>query len=120
MRFKLQLILEMDEPEKNDVTLDIATFEKDFTRPEHIGLSINEAKNILRNLQKNVVEEQINNSLQSHSHCSQCQALLRTKDNKRIKYRTLYGTLDVKNPRYYLCKCQGSTRQSVTPLCQIC
>ena len=116
MRFKLQLILEMDKPEKNDVTLDIATFDKDFTRPEHIGLSINEAKNILQNLQKNVVEEQINKSLQSHSHCSQCQAPLRTKENRGIKYRTLYGTLDVKNPRYYLCKCQGSPRQSVTPL----
>lgn len=24
--------------------------------------------------------------------------------------------MDVKNPRYYLCKCQGSVRQSFTPL----
>ena len=55
MRFKLQLVLERDEPEKKDITLDIATFDKDFTRPEHIGLSISDAKNILQNLQKNVV-----------------------------------------------------------------
>jgi len=116
MRFKLQLILEMDKPEKSSITLDIATFDKDFTRPEHIGLSIAEAKNILQNLQKTVVEEQINKSLQSHSHCSQCQSSLRIKDGRRVKYRTLYGTLDVKNPRYYLCKCQGSARQSFTPL----
>lgn len=63
MRFKLQLILEMDKPEKKSMTLDIATFDKDFTQPEHIGLSIAEAKNILQNLQKTVIEEQINKSL---------------------------------------------------------
>ncbi len=59
MRFKLQLVLERDEPEKKDVTLDLVSFDKDFTRSEHIGLSLAEAKNIMQNLKKNIVEEQV-------------------------------------------------------------
>ena len=35
------------------------------------------------------------------------QLSLRIKDGRRVKYRTLYGALDVKNPRNYLCKCHG-------------
>jgi len=37
MRFRLQLILE--ESEKDDVLLDSITFDKDFTRPENMGLA---------------------------------------------------------------------------------
>ena len=118
IRFKLKLVQEIDGIE-NDMAIDIATFDKDCRRPEHIGLNVTEAKNILRNLQTNVVETQINKAIQEHGHCNVCQAPLIRKDSRKIKYRTLYGTLDVENPRYYLCECQserGLSKKSVTPL----
>lgn len=105
----------MDEEEKDDIMIDIAAFDKGCTGPEHIGLSIAEAKTILQNIQKNVIENQINESLEAYACCDVCQATLNTKDNRKIKFRTLYGTVDVKNPRYYACKCRG-IKQIITPL----
>ena len=115
MRFKLQLVLEMAD-ESTNIATDICTFDKDFTSPEHIGLNTDESKNILQNLQQHIVTQQIDKFLESHSCCDICKMPLNTKDNRTIKYRTLYGTLDVKNPRYYLCKCHGEIKQSITPL----
>jgi hypothetical protein len=115
MRCTIKLLIETDEEEKDDIMLDIATFDKECTGPEHIGLSIAEAKTVLQNIQKNVIENQINESLEAYACCDVCQAPLKTKDNRKIKFRTLYGTVDVKNPRYYACKCQG-VKQVITPL----
>lgn len=105
----------MDEEKKDNIMLDIATFDKRCSAPEHIGLSIAEAKTVLQNIQKNVIENQINESLEAYAYCGVCQATLNTKDNRKIKFRTLYGTVDIKNPRYYTCKCQG-IKQTITPL----
>jgi len=116
MRFRLQLILESDDQGSNNTILDIAAFDKEYTRSEHIGLSINESKIILKNLQQNIIAEQISKFLKLHRCCEICKASLKTKDNRTIKYRTLYGTMDVQNPRYYLCKCQRTTKQVVAPL----
>ena len=85
IRFKLKLVQEIDGVE-NSTAVDIATFDKDFTQPEHIGLSVTESKNILQSLQNNIVEIQINKSIQDHTHCSECQAPLRMKDTRRKKY----------------------------------
>jgi hypothetical protein len=115
MRCTVKLLIEMDEAEKEDILLDIATFDKGCTRPEHIGLSIAEVKIILQNMQKNIIDNQFNESLEAHSCCDVCQAPLKVKDNRKVKYRTLYGTVDNKNPRYYSCKCLG-IKQIITPL----
>ena len=108
----------MDEEDKDDIMLDIATFDKRCTRPEHIGLSIAEAKTVLQNIQKDIIEHQINESLETYSCCNVCRVPLKTKSNREIKFRTLYGTVDVKNPRYYACKCQG-IKQIITPLADL-
>lgn len=116
MNFKIQLIVEGKE-----TALDIASLEKELNGPETLGLSLSEAKNILQNLQQEIVGNQIEKALEKHAKCPDCKRSLSLKDRRTVKYRTLYGTLNVQNPRYYLCrKCHKSNSKIfLTPLADL-
>ncbi|MBY0282101.1 MAG: hypothetical protein K2W94_08115 [Alphaproteobacteria bacterium] len=52
MRFKLQVVLEEDEPGKEGITLDVGTFEKTLTSPNDLRLSGVDTEHILKRLRK--------------------------------------------------------------------
>ena len=54
MRVKVQLVIQADDS-GSDTTHDIAIFEKDCQRIEQLGLSLAEAKQLLTQLQQQVV-----------------------------------------------------------------
>ena len=58
MKFKLQLVCELAENEAIS-TEDIFSFEKEFDPFESIGMSLSESKDILKSLQQNIIEKQL-------------------------------------------------------------
>jgi hypothetical protein len=66
MRVKLQLVLCSDEGHEETVT-DIVSLKKDCHRVEHLGLTLAESKQLLKLIQKKLLQEQIDGYLGSVS-----------------------------------------------------
>ena len=70
MEFKVQLVISEGESER--VVEDIVTLEKEFDSLEDLGLTIEEAKGILRTLQQRIVNQQTAVFNREHRDCRQC------------------------------------------------
>src|SRR5215831_9440054 len=91
LRFKLQLVVMADD---NQVCIDdVVVLDKQHEQLEHIGLSLDEAKALLLELQRQVVTRQIAAFLATRATCSICSRPRGIKDHKTIVFRTLFGNL---------------------------
>jgi hypothetical protein len=114
MNFKLMLVLESSDGAEV-VTHDIAKFTKTFSNIEHLGLSISESKALLNNLQTKMVTHQIDHYLHNNNACNTCSASYRIKEYRDVNVRTIFGTVNVKSPRFKSCNCDKS-KQTFSPL----
>ena len=71
MRVKLQLVIYHDDGHEETVT-DVITLNKNNQRLEHLGLSLAESKQLLGTLQRHLLQQQVNTSLDTHSTCPDC------------------------------------------------
>ncbi len=94
----------------------IAEFDKGFECAAEIGLSIEDSKGLLLNLQQEIVTAQAQAFCEAHSTCSCCGRRLRRKGSKSVQYRTVFGDIPVDSPRFYHCACQPHTAQTFSPL----
>ena len=62
MRVKLQLVLCSDDGQEETVT-DLITLKKDHQRVEHLGLTLAEAKQLLKTIQQRVLQRQVDTFL---------------------------------------------------------
>jgi hypothetical protein len=81
-----------------------------------IGLSLQDAQAMTGAIQRATVEAQAREVIDRGSTCRACQQRLRRNGEHRVGYRTPFGRLDFDSPRFYRCRCQTHTRQSVSPL----
>jgi hypothetical protein len=102
MRVKLQLVMCDDEGHETTVT-DVVTLKKDTTRLEHLGLTLKEAKQLLKTIQKKLLEQQIDRFLATQSQCPDCGATLKAKSYTHRSFRTLFGTFKLPSPRLVHC-----------------
>ena len=79
MRVKVQLVIQADDGGP-DTTHDLAIFEKDCQRIEQLGLSLAEAKQLLTQLQQQLVARQAIAFVAMRSQCEACGAPLRRKE----------------------------------------
>ena len=96
---------------ENDVISieDILTFEKEFDSFKCIGMSLSESKDILKSLQKNIIEKQLGAFIK-RKHLQK----LRKKGNYEVKLKTLFGDISFKSPRYY--SPEGAEQRTYSPL----
>src|SRR5918996_5412324 len=115
MRVKLQLVLCNDDGREETVT-DIVSLKKDCHRVEHLGLTLGESKQLLKLIQKKLLQEQIDRYLKTHSQCPDCGALLKAKNYTTRSFRTLFGTFTLPSPRLRHCTCKRRKTASFRPL----
>ena len=108
MKFKLQLVCEHPE-NKVIITENIFSFDKEFDAFESIGMTLGESKDLLKNLQKSVIEKQLEAFIKSKNLQK-----LRKKGSYMVKLKTLFGDLSFKSPRFY--SLEGSEKQTFSPL----
>ena len=118
MRRKVQLVIQADDSGP-DTTHDIAIFEKDCQRIEQLGLSLAEAKQLLTQLQQQLVARQAITFVAMRSQCAACGAPLRRKEETTRGLRTLFGTVLLTSPRFYRCRCQPRTTLTFRPLTEL-
>jgi hypothetical protein len=115
MRVKLQLVICHDEGHEETVT-DVITFNKNNKRIEHLGLSLAESKQLLSTLQRQILQQQVNTFLDTHSTCPDCGTPLDLKARGSKSFRTLFGTFKFYSPRLKHCDCKRRKTASFRPL----
>lgn len=116
--FKLQLVTKSADGRTSSVA-EIATICRPAQSIENVGMTLEESKDVLRQLQRAIVEEQIATFVRSRSACSGCGRALGKKGMHQIVYRTLFGKLELDSPRLHQCKCQPSGPRSFSPLSEL-
>jgi hypothetical protein len=81
--------------------------EKEFSRlaKGEIGLTLSDGKAIMACLQQLVVRQQCEAYVLTSRYCADCQTFRRIKDYGKRKIRTIYGRVEVSNPRIMNCHC---------------
>jgi hypothetical protein len=118
MRFRVQLVIERDNGTP-DVVEEIGVFQRGQLRAENLGLTLAEARELLRGLQQAVVTEQTAEFAEKQTHCPSCGARRGRKGQHDIVFRTAFGKLSLQSPRYYQCGCIPTSAKSVSPLAEI-
>ena len=104
MKFRVQLVIEGDN-DRPDVVEEIGIFQRGELRVENLGLTLAEARQLLRGLQEAVVTEQTAEFAEGQTHCPSCGTLRARKGEHEIVFRTAFGKLHLHSPRYYQCRC---------------
>lgn len=102
-------------------TIDLLTMERDELQAGNLGFSLAEAKLLLANGQKTLVDAQAAMHAQTRQ-CDICGEPLRRKGRGAIVARTLFGKIPVDSPRFYRCACSAgdvSSRASFSPLAEL-
>jgi hypothetical protein len=69
-----------------------------------IGLRLSDGKTIMACLQQFVVKQQCEAYVLTRRYCADCRTFRRIKDYGRRKIRTVYGRVEVDNPRIMNCQ----------------
>src|SRR5712692_9942596 len=80
-------------------------------RPETLGLKLDEAKEILAEIQTVLVTAQATRFQERHSSCPDCRTPYQKNGTHQLTFRTLFGTIKLASQRFYTCSCQ----QAKTP-----
>jgi hypothetical protein len=122
MTFKVQVIVSDEtKPTDGGLCCDVATLERTHLSAETLGLLLEEGKTVLKRLQEVMVEKQLEGYLQHSRVCPDCQKPRRCKGYHQATFRTVFGKLRVKSPRWHHCNCQNQTKttQTFSPLAQL-
>jgi hypothetical protein len=121
MQLKIQVVIETETNQgKHQLVEEVACVERTELLPQTLGLKLEEAKEIVAAVQKVMTAQQVEEYLAQHSHCPACEVEFVHKDNQPLVWRSLFGKLSMKSPRYFSCACQGTpTTKTFRPLAQL-
>ncbi|MCP3711800.1 ISKra4 family transposase [Paraburkholderia sp. CNPSo 3274] len=115
MQISVQIVVQTDVDEQPSVT-EIAHFEREGFDAGSLGLHLDEAKALLGQLQRSMIDAQAAESIARMSVCPECGLPLTVKGHHRLVYRSVFGRLSIDSPRYYQCRCSGAGPRSLSPL----
>jgi hypothetical protein len=95
---------------------EVLRFDKTDDRLEAIGLSLDEAKTLLEQVQQRLVATQVATYMSRHRCCAACGGTLRSKGPGRIRFRTAFGIVPLPSPRFHRCGCQPMDAKTFSPL----
>ncbi|OLE96375.1 MAG: hypothetical protein AUG75_21270, partial [Cyanobacteria bacterium 13_1_20CM_4_61_6] len=115
MKFRVQLVVCTAEGQA-ETSYEVAELEKDYQQIEQLGLTLAEAKHLLKQLQQHLVEQQAAAFVLRRSQCPACGLPFQIKERTTRTVHTLFGTLTLPSPRFFHCRCQTSQATTFRPL----
>ena len=112
MKVTVQLVIESENGSTKKVSSVGEWQRNEPLQPSNLGLALAESKELLKNIQQTLVEEQINQYQQVQSRCKKCDRQLKRKGTHSLTYRTLFGTLKLNSPRLFHCDCKKTEQKS--------
>lgn len=97
-------------------TEELMSLQKSGDALNDIGLSVSESKQLLRAVQKSLVQQQADEYIHQNIRCPHGLTKRRIKGQQKIQYRTLFGVIPVSGLRVYRCRCEESTTKTVSLL----
>ena len=88
-------------------------------RRELIGLTLEEGKHLLAALQVHLVQAQAENHSRRRRRCQRCGAQRPLKDQRSRRLVSLFGTVEVRAPRFTPCRCAVTCRRTLNPIAEI-
>jgi len=85
-------------------------------RLETLGLTLEESKQVLQELQRMMIGQQVEAYLDEQRACPDCGKQRHIKQSGTAPFRTLFGLIVVPNPRWQQCECQIHTSKTFRPL----
>jgi DNA-directed RNA polymerase subunit RPC12/RpoP len=114
MHFRIQLIVVVDDGHEH--VQEIADVPRGEASLETLGLTLAESKGLLARLQQSMVTQQVATYLNQQRACPHCGHRRPLKERDTAPFRTLFGRVDVPNPRWLHCACQPQQERSFRPL----
>jgi hypothetical protein len=84
-----------------------------------LGLTQAQAKQLLAELQRHLVQAQTEEYCRSQRRCPRCGAQRPLKDRRPRQLRSLFGVVIVRAPRFAPCRCSVTHRQTLSPVGEI-
>ena len=104
MKFELILAVDSGDGEITNVPLAQMT-RPDVSELATLGLSLCESKQLLAQLQHEIVIRQFEATTQQRRHCGQCGTKRAIKDFHGARFRSLFGDVELRVPRLRKCQC---------------
>jgi hypothetical protein len=87
--------------------------------PETIGLTLTEGKQTLAGLQHHLVQAQAEDHCRERRRCSRCGPQRPVKDTRTRRLLSLFGTVEVRAPRFAPCRCAVTCRRTLSPVTEL-
>ena len=87
--------------------------------PRMIGLTLAEGKHMLAAVQRHLVEAQTEDHCRRRRRCQRCGMPRPLKDLRSRRLVSLFGTVDVRAPRFTPCRCAVTCRRTLSPVGEI-
>jgi hypothetical protein len=118
IKLRVQLIIESDSGE-TEVVQEVSKLERGSLRPEDLGLTLSEAKELLQEVQKAMITHQTTVCGQQIS-CPECERIRSHQGKHQIVFRALFGKLRLDSPRLYHCGCcSKEEHRSFSPFAEL-
>src|ERR1700688_4235634 len=87
--------------------------------PQMIGLTLEEGRHLLAMLQVHLVQAQAEDHSRRRRRCQRCGAQRPVKDQRSRRLVSLFGTVEVRMPRFTPCRCAVTCRRTLNPAAEI-
>ena len=94
----------------------VLTIERRELAMETLGMNLSESKALLACVQDFVVAQQVREDLEQRRACPDCRRRYTSKDSGSTSVSTLFGRVEVPNPRWNRCACQTEGPQTFRPM----
>ena len=94
----------------------VLTIERRELAMETLGMNLSESKTLLACVQDFVVAQQVREDLEQRRACPDCRRRYTSKDSGSTSVSTLFGRVEVPNPRWNRCACQTEGPQTFRPM----
>ena len=116
MKFLIHLIAES---EVGQHVQEIACLERKEHRLEDVGLTLREAKKLLGAIQQRMVEQQVEEYLETQRSCPHCGRARGLKGSHTVTFQTLFGNLELCSPPWNHCGCRPNPAKTFSPLLEL-
>lgn len=114
MQFRIEVITVAEDG--TECRQEVGTLTRTAATLETVGLTLAESKHVLQELQQVVVERQVDTYLDQQRACPACGKQRPLKASATAPFRTLFGRVAVRNPRWEQCACQSHAEKALRPL----
>lgn len=101
------------------ITVPLHTIDRPCDQVQEVGLALGDAKSILGKLQQTLVRQQLEHYLADRRACPHCGRPRTIKGYHPLRFRTAFGDIALRSPRWHRCRCEQCREATFCPLSEL-